>query len=265
VLVIAGASSAETKGIIKKTNPLEQQLISGTVWTRGIFAGQEISIVQTGVGLRKAKTAAIQIVKKIFPSFVLLIGAGGAVDSFLNCADVVIIKNILRKQGPIHDRSLTDIAGSFHCHQGLSHMAYRLLKQAGLSAVWGDCLTTERFIHQREEKEWIAKTFHAKVVEMESAAMAKVFSEAGIPLLSARIVADTAKTDTVDYEELILQRRDAGRLGVAWYLLKKPYELYKLIQLQNDMVKVRKRIMKICQIVVSNLPIPLPTNQSSML
>ncbi len=141
MFVVAVASSDEFHFLGKRSVHVQQKRHSGVFFLRALLNGKNILIVQTGVGPKNAGFAARQIIKNHVSSCVLSIGAAGAADERLHVGDVVVIENVLRS---------TD--QSIQCDEGLRGKAFRRIKDSGLRATIGNCLTVNRFIHLKEEK-----------------------------------------------------------------------------------------------------------------
>ncbi len=254
MLVIVCASSAEAQAVKKRIQIKEQTFYQDTLFMRGTLQGRALTFVQTGVGPRRAKSAAQYIIQHANPSFIVLVGAAGAVDPRLKVGDIVIINKILRKTGPIHDTKSTGIFSICFCDAGLNRIASELIKKSGLSPLEGDCLTTERFVHLKEKKQWIHTVFNVKVVEMESAALASVFSAAKIPFVNLRVVSDTNRTTIVDYEKLIAKKIKSGLPGVVAYFLRNPGEMLRMFHFRRNMLIVRSVMLTLVEILVNGLP-----------
>ncbi len=239
MFVVAAASSDELHYLQKKVVPVQQKRYSGILFLRARLNGKNILIVQTGVGPKKAGFAGRQIIKSHVPSCVLSIGAAGAVDERLQVGDVVVIENVLQSTGQ-----------SIQCDEGLREEAIRKITNSGLRPTLGNCLTVNRFIHLKEEKKKIHDTTGAKVVDMESAAIARAVFSAGTPFFDVRIVSDTARADTVDLVGLFQQRKKRGLYGATRYFFKRPSEVMKAIRLKRNIVRVASLISDIVEIPV---------------
>ena len=257
MLVIACASTAEAEKVRNRIRFPKKQHHNGALFISGLLFDREIILVETGVGPKRSKTAAQQIVHNLSPSCVVLIGAAGAVDPLLQRGDMVIIEKVLRKDGPLHDTRRTGISSLLCCNKELSRRAHHLISKAGFKPVWGDCLTAERFVHHKGKKQWIHKTFRVHVVEMESAAMAAIFSSSGIPFINIRIISDTAEKSIVDYEKIVALKKKRGAIGLGIHLMGNPSEMVRLMRFRKDMLKVRNRIGTVVQILVKGLPDPV--------
>ena len=254
MLVIACATPDESGALKKSISIREQKRYQDSCFISGTLLNKETLFVQTGVGPRRAKSAAQLILNHYHPSYIILLGAAGAVDPSLQVGDTVIINKILRKAGPIHHTQNNLIEHTFPCHPGLSRIAYHSITQSNMAPLWGNCLTTERFVHLKAKKAWIHETFGVQVIEMESAAMAKIFSPAGVPFINIRIVSDTAVRSIIDYEKIAGYKMKAKRIALAAYFLQQPGAAVKLIRFRRDMRRVRTTIAHIAEVLVRSMP-----------
>jgi len=258
MLIISCATAAEVGAVKKKLRITGQQRFPEALVVQGSLQGRKIALVETGVGPRRAKSAARHIIDQLKPSYVVLIGSAGAAAPDLQFGDIVLIEQILRKEGPIHDTIKTAISSSFHCHAGLNTAARQILLQAGLNPVIGNCLSVERFVHLKEKKAWVHKTFNAHVIEMESAAMAAVLSAAGVPFINVRVISDTAEKSIIDYEKIVSVRKKLGLSGLALHFLREPRDLFRLVRFRWQMQAVLKVIAAAAKVLAEGLPEIVP-------
>jgi adenosylhomocysteine nucleosidase len=243
MFIITIASSLEMSELTKKTIIKDEKVISGCLFITGILNGKEILIVKTGVGTKKAASAARLILKSYKPHLVLSVGAAGAVDPALNTGDIVVINKIFQKNGDC-----------FICDDQISRNAFQLIRESGYSVSRGDCMTINRFIHSRQEKKRIFSMSAPSIVDMESAAEARVFSSSNISFLNVRVISDTARSDTFNINNYILQKKKiSGTFNLYFYFLKKPSEILKSIRLRKDLRKTSKIILSVVEILAEGL------------
>ena len=258
MLILTCATAAEAGAIRKNIRVTGQHSLSHALVRRGSLRGREIALVETGVGPRRAKQTAQSIIDHFKPAYVVLIGAAGAAATGLKLGDIVIIEKILRKEGPIHDTNRTGVSSTFFCHAGLNTAARQILLRAGLSPVFGNCLTAERFVHRKEKKAWVHETFNASVIEMESAAMAAVLSAAGVPFINVRVISDTAEKSIIDYEKIISVKKKRGLPGLVLHFVRKPLDLFRLMRFRWHVQAVLKVIAAAAEVLAEGLPETVP-------
>jgi 5'-methylthioadenosine/S-adenosylhomocysteine nucleosidase len=258
MLIISCATAAEARAIRKKIRFTGPQPRTGAAVITGSLRGREVALVETGVGPWRAKEAARLIISHLNPSCVVIMGAAGATDPALRLGDIVIIEQILRKEGPIHDTARAGVSSAFCCHAGLNTAAQQILLQSGMRPVFGNCLTAERFVHRKEKKAWIHETFNARVIEMESAAMAALLSAAKIPFINLRVISDTAEKSIIDYEKIISVKKKHGLPGLWLHFSREPRDLLRLMRFRWNTQKVLKTTAAIAEIIAESLPETVP-------
>ncbi len=90
------ASEQENRFLEKRISIENRSIHGGTLFLEGLLGGKKILTVKSGVGPKKAKSAAKQILKRCLPSVVISIGAAGALDPELSLGDCVIVRNVQR-------------------------------------------------------------------------------------------------------------------------------------------------------------------------
>jgi len=258
MLIISCATAVEAGAVRKKIRITGQQRFPDALVTKGALRGREIALVETGVGPRRAKQAARRIIDQLNPSYIVLLGAAGATDPVLKLGDIVIVEQILRKEGPIHDTARAGVSSVYCCHAGLNTAAQQVLVRSGLRPVTCNCLTVERFVHLREKKDWIHKTFNAGVIEMESAAMAAVLAAAHVPFINVRVISDTAGKSIIDYEKIISVKKKHGLPGLGLHFLWKPRDLLRFMSFRRNTRKVLKITASIAEALAQGLPETVP-------
>jgi adenosylhomocysteine nucleosidase len=258
MLIISCATAAEAGAIRKKLRITGLKHFPDALVTKGSVHGRDLALVETGVGPRRAKSAARHILDHLEPSYVVLIGAAGAAAPGLKRGDIVIVEQILRKDGPIHDTARTGVSSTLCCNTELNRAAQKILLQSGLHPVTCNCLTVERFVHLREKKSWIHKTFNAGVIEMESAAMAAVLDAAHIPFINVRVISDTAEKSIIDYEKIISVRTKSGRSGLAFHFAQQPRDLFRLLRFRRHVRLVLRVIAAAAEMLAEGLPEKVP-------
>ena len=236
VFVITAATYEELHVMLKRMAPVRRESRGGMHFFYGRMNGQDLLLVQTGVGPKKAGAAANRILKDHAPPAVLSIGAAGAADPSLHVGDIIIIKNIL------HHADWHFATDSLRSEQITGQ-----LSDAGMPVSRGDCFTAGAFIHTTSEKQLIFANTGARVIDMESAWLAKRFCPAGVSFLGIRIVSDTAREDVFNIEAYYAFKKKAGRTGAYTYFIKKPGEILRALRLKRNVRLVAGRIADIIE------------------
>jgi adenosylhomocysteine nucleosidase len=151
-----------------------------------------ICFLKTGVGPRRSAASLEDALKVVQPSLVLMVGYAGALDPNLHLGDLVAVGKALAfsldKSNPTWDHVLLD--GTFelaHC-EALAESA----KSYGLTACTGEVLTSSYVLGDPAHKRLLYEKFHALIVDMETAALARVAASRAVPFSCIRAVSDVA-------------------------------------------------------------------------
>jgi nucleoside phosphorylase len=185
---------------------LEEELKTGMTCCRGIrkISHQGISLWQavrnensiyflkTGVGPKRSAASLEEALKAVSPSHILMIGYAGALDPNLKLGDLVAVGKAiafsLDKSNPTWDHILLgDAFELVHC-EALAASA----KSLGLNICVGDVLTSSYVLGAPVHKRLLYEKFHAAIVDMETAALARVAASWAVPFSCIRVVSDKA-------------------------------------------------------------------------
>jgi len=104
----------------------------------------------------------------------------------------------------------------------------------------------------------------AIAVDMESAAVAAVAKEAGIPFMAVRAIADSVHM-TIPKCALTLSD-ELGRLNVSSLLkglAKQPFDLFTLVRLGRSFLSAQKTLARVARLAGSNLLAPVPNGEQA--
>jgi adenosylhomocysteine nucleosidase len=193
MLMIAAALDEELK--------LGMELCSGrkkfprrsvSLWQAG-RNGKLFYFLKTGVGPRRSAANLKEALKVVRPSHILMIGYAGALDPHLKLGELVSVKKALEfsldKDNPSWDQILP--AGTFELvdWEALVETA----KSAGLNMHAGDTLTSRYVLGDPAHKRLLYEKFHAAIVDMETASLARVAASQSVPFSCVRSISDEAE------------------------------------------------------------------------
>ncbi len=247
MIVVLVASDSEIKYLEKRISVDNRNFDKGALFLEGQLGGKKILVVKSGIGPKKARSAAKQIVKRCFPSVAISIGAAGALDPVFKTGECVIAKEVIRVS-----KDLKKEERRFVCDKAYSQKAYNCLKDL-FRAAEGNCLTTGDFIHLQKIKEELFSAYNAQTVDMESAALADVFCKEKIPFIDIRIISDAADRDITDINLLYKIKREKGLYGTALFFVKNPAEFVKTLKFRASIRRVSIQIARAAEILVDRL------------
>ena len=173
------------------------------------FNNLDLVLAYSKIGKVNATTTASVLVEKFGARKILFSGVAGAIDRDLKIGDLIIATKTTQ-----HDIDLTVFGYEpgfipeskvfFECDENLNNIAKNVAKKLNIKLKEGIIATGDQFIHSKEKKEWIAKTFNANAIEMEGGAVGCVAWMLNIPFFMLRSISDTAEEGAgVDFDEFL--------------------------------------------------------------
>ncbi len=173
------------------------------------FKNLDLVLAYSKIGKVNAATTATILIEKFGAKKILFSGVAGAIDSDLKIGDLIIATKTCQ-----HDVDLTVFGYEpgfipeskvyFDCDENLNKIARNVAKKLEIKLKEGIIASGDQFIHSREKKEWIAKTFRASAIEMEGGAVGCVTWTLDVPFFMLRSISDTAEEGAgVDFDEFL--------------------------------------------------------------
>lgn len=154
--------------------------------------GKKVVFLKTGVGPDRAAASLNEVLKTLSCSGILVIGYAGALDPDLRLGDLVAVGRALAfsLDEAIHDWNHIRLDGTYPL--GHSETLVNLSKSSGLNASAGDVMTSPYVLGNPEHKRLLYEQFHASIVDMETASLARVADSRAVPISCVRVVSDEA-------------------------------------------------------------------------
>lgn len=196
----------------------------------GTFAGIPVTVVHLGVGGASAAmrlSAAGVLNGEQKPRLLICPGYGGGLGRNLAHADLLLVENF--SDPALLEKASALVAGA-GVHRGR--------------------LTSEMvIIESAADKAALAEKTGTVCVDMETAAVADLCREAGVPMLAFRVISDDAQT-TLPVPGYLLwdletQKPPLGKL--LWHLATHPSAIAGLLHMLESLPPVRKRLTETLQ------------------
>jgi adenosylhomocysteine nucleosidase len=189
----------------------------------GHLSGQAVILAVVGMGKVQAAAVSQHLIDIHNVQMLVCCGSAGAISPDLKIGDVVIASHVLPHDcGEITDKKFNywgvfdaSHADGLHYHHHLSVVPALLEKARQVSsatewskeppAIHAGCLASgDELIASENKKQWLAESFDAIAVEMESAAVAHVALLNDVPWLAVRAISDLSDSSSDgDYSEVI--------------------------------------------------------------
>ncbi len=193
---------AQITALLSNSTQIKEGLFE---YTKGTLGGNEILLMQCGIGKVNAAVGATELIRNFSPDVVISSGVAGGIDPSLAVMDIVASSEIV-----YHDvwcgegneyGQVQGLPRSFMGDEELLQIATSLAVDSTIHA--GLICSGDKFITNRAELDEIKGNFSAGLaVDMESAAIAQVCYLYGVRFISFRVVSDTpgVKDHEVQYE-----------------------------------------------------------------
>lgn len=175
-IVIVTAMPVETRAVLKAATRRERLLLDGRNSYRCRIAGHDIGLVEAGMGMLNAGWAATVLAAER-PDLMISAGFGGGVLPGLRVGDVVMAEQVLHWLGD----GFEEVAAGFYGRNSAAD---------SLSLPRGVFVTCDEICGKRMLGSRLPEGVGNPVVEMESAAVARVAASQGIPFLGVRAISD---------------------------------------------------------------------------
>ncbi len=177
-------------------------------------------VTAAGVGTARAAAAAEQSIDSGARAL-LSWGTAGALDPDLRAGALVIPTVVADPDGNAYDA-----AASWH--------AAALTAFAGMSPASGKLLSVDAPVHTGADKARLAASTRAVAVDMESAAVARIACQHGIPFLAVRAIVDPAGFSLPDASlSALWPDGRVNYLGFARKFIRRPQQLNAVLRLST--------------------------------
>jgi adenosylhomocysteine nucleosidase len=199
----------------------------------GKIDDRDVTILHTGVGAKACNARLEILLHKRRPSLVISSGFAGAVSEQLRVGDLILAQNF--------------------SDPGLLANAERILRDRQPRVV--KLFTSTSIIDSVAERNEIARAADAAAVDMETGAIAGVCKIHGVPLLSLRIVTDTASQPFPAPPSVLfdIERQRTNFGGLLAYLLRDPGSIWRLFRFGRQIARARVSLTDAILAVVRSL------------
>jgi adenosylhomocysteine nucleosidase len=215
---ITFALPSESSALVRRLQAVQRHdnLLSGKIDHR------DVTILHTGVGAKACNARLEVLLHKTRPSLVISSGFAGAVSEQLRVGDLILARNFSDPE--------------------LLANTERILRDRQPRVV--KLFTSTSIIDSVAERNEIARAADAAAVDMETGAIADVCKIHGVPLLSLRIISDTASQPFPAPPSVLfdIERQQTNVGGLLAYLLRDPGSGWRLFRFGRQIARARARL-----------------------
>lgn len=239
----------------------QQERWGETILHSGEIAGCPVALATVLPGPVNGALGAQALIARHEVSALVSFGSAGALDPRLSPGDVVVAQRAVAhdagaflghrfEPAGVMGRDEKGMSGYRRDFQADPELVRRALAAAGVlkgNTHTGTVVTGNQVIFSTARKRWLAHTFDALVVEMETAAVAQVAVAHHLPWVAIRAVSDSASDGFVlDYSRLRIYLDDVRpawqrHLERWWYLLTHRAERRRLRRLHKGLALASER------------------------
>ena len=211
MIAIIGAMPEEIQAFLAEAQISEVHQWHSSSFHQGTFKGQEVVIIQSGIGKVLAAMTCQYLIDKFQPNKILFTGVAGALNHNFEIGDVVISDDLI--QHDVDGEALGFSRGTILFSETREFKACEELKAIALSAEIeghklneGRILTGDQFFTKKKlnDSEYLFTELAGDAIEMEGAAIAQVAIHNQIPFLIIRTISDKADENaSEDFTKLL--------------------------------------------------------------
>lgn len=230
-VAIISAVREELSEILQLMPDEHKQLSGGREFWRGHLHGHEVIAVLSGIGKVAAATTATALIERFAPQQVLFTGVAGGIAVGVDVGDIVVAQSFVQHDldaSPLFPR--WEVPGYGRSRFSADAVLVQVLREAAADAVtWlpklvdeetrrgfglhtpsvhvGEIATGDQFVSAESQSRALSEALpEALAVDMESAAVAQVCADYGVPFGAVRTVSDRADESAhVDFQHFLQQ------------------------------------------------------------
>jgi len=223
MIAVTFALPAESSGFLRRLHNRTRSHRNGVVTIRGKIDNRAIEIFHTGVGEKVCRQRMARFLPDRQLDCLISAGFAGALNDQLDVGDLLIAQNF----------STTELSNARSLLVNLPIHVAKLL-------------TVPSMIDSTEERNKIARATGAAAVDMETDYIARACAEHGGPLLSLRVISDTARQRFPAPAHVLfnIEHQRTSVVRLVLYLLRHPTRLRGLIRFMSQITRARESLTK---------------------
>lgn len=240
----------ERRAILACATDIQKERVNGYTLYNACFANKAITVVEAGMGIAAATSAASSLIDAQKPRLLISAGFCGAVRAGCNIGDIVLCKQLWQQDVTELSRcTLPDGMADIESVQ-IS------LKKLGLPVKIGNFITTTTIASKAYLGRQLPVDMSNPVLEMESAAVANVALKNGLLFLGIRTVSDDATEELLFSIDEISKNNRISIPKLMLVCLQKPAVIPQLAKLAKNSSIAGKNLTAACAAVFNTFTEP---------
>lgn len=242
---VFAATRWELNAVLQAMTTCEARSVKGIRCWVGRKGDIRWLVVKTGIGPRKATAVCRRVVQNIRLSALISTGFACALHH-ARVGDVLVGTEVVGEK-------TAELGQPLPCAEEWISSAVQIAKEAHMGMLAGRFISVPKVLCHGDEKRAVAHNSGAVAVDMESAALAAVAREAGIPFAILRTVSDLMDEDLPLDFNLFL--RPTGWIAGAMSCLSRPSSLAGLSRLRAQSRRAAEQLTRFHLRYLSALPV----------
>ncbi len=232
VIGLIAAMPDEIRPLLRLAGSFAKERTAGFTLYRFALGNRKVILIESGMGPERAATAAALLIDEATPAVLVNFGFAGAVTAGLRVGDLVVAERILLHRGRL-----------FSEQPGLAReLAERVAeavgngdRERGCRTLRGTFITAAEILQKRVLADLLPAGTSHPVVEMESAAVARIAAREGVPLVALRAISDGAEEELgFSIDEFTDREMRIRAWKVLLTMAKKPWIIPQLVRLARN-------------------------------
>jgi len=223
----------EASSILKELGPYKRLCLEGFEFSIACPKGQKTLLVRTGMGRVNSLQAALVAISRFPLEAIICAGFALSLNPNIKVGDLIAAEGVtlFDLEAPGEEKILS--MPYYKCDPYLMQLASKAMDLVGQSCFRGPILTVGKMVTDAEEKKSLTSLHPFLGLDMESATVAQVAADAGIPFLAIRAISDGIDEDIgLDLARCLSPSGSFPTFRGFRYLFAHPHALYRLNRLR---------------------------------
>ncbi|WP_173472803.1 5'-methylthioadenosine/adenosylhomocysteine nucleosidase [Eubacterium ruminantium] len=211
---IIGAMDKEIDDLKNVMKDVSEEKISGMTFYKGALSGKDVVLVRSGIGKVNAAMCTEALIIKYNVECVINTGIAGSLNSKIDIGDIVLSTDSLE-----HDMDVSGLGYDKGVVPDQECSIYpaaddirKIAKEAceavnpDIKVFEGRVVSGDKFVSDKETKDFLVNTFNGMCTEMEGASIAHTAYLNNVPYLVIRAISDKAD-DSADMDYPSFQKK----------------------------------------------------------
>lgn len=229
---LIAAMPDEVRPLLRVAGSYGKELVAGFILYRFAIDDRRVALIVSGMGPERAAAATALLIDRVSPAIVVNFGFGGAVTAAPAVGDIVVAERILLHRGRLFSEQ-PGLARELE-EKVIDAIDAESQKQ-GYRTFRGTFITAAEILPKRTLTGLLPAGTANPVLEMESAAVARIATREGVPLVALRAISDAAAEELGFTIDEFTDREMRIRVWkVLITIAKKPWIVPQLVRLAKN-------------------------------